>query len=153
MSALLAVDAGLRTGLALFDRSGQLKWCRSHNLGTPVRLKKAAARILFELPDLEYLVVEGGGQLAEIWEHAAERRDVTAMRIQADEWRPEFLLPRERTSGTKAKQAACALVVRIMDQEAWSTPTKPDHDASEAVLIGLWALAKLGWREPLKNNM
>lgn len=153
MSALLAVDAGLRTGLALFDRSAQLQWCRSHNMGNPVRLKKAAARILFELPDLEYLVVEGGGQLAEIWENAARKRHVAVRRVQADQWRPAFLLSREMASGQRAKQAACSLVVRIMRQETWTCPTKPGHDASEAVLIGLWTLIELGWREPLKKPM
>lgn len=40
MSALLAVDAGVRTGLALLDREGRLLWCRSHNLGTTARLKR-----------------------------------------------------------------------------------------------------------------
>lgn len=146
MSALLAVDAGLRAGLALFDRDGRLVWCRSHNLGTPGRLKKAVARILFELPDLEYLVVEGGGRLAGIWEHAARRRNVSCLVVQADTWRGEFLLPRERTSGHEAKSAACRLVARFLREEARVTPTAPRHDAAEAVLIGLWAMSVLGWR-------
>lgn len=145
MAALLAVDAGVRTGLALFDRSGKLVWCRSHNLGNAVRLKKAAARILFELPSLEYLIVEGGGQTAGIWEHAAAKRAVHFQRIQADDWRVDFLLPSQRQSGHKAKAAACALVAAIMRDE-WSSPTIPRHDAAEAALIGLWAAVRLGWR-------
>ena len=146
MSSLLAVDAGLRTGLALLDRQGRLQWCRSHNLGTTVRLKKAAARVLFELPLLEYLVVEGGGQIAGIWEHAASRRGLPCLIVQAHDWRADFLLPREMASGDKAKAAACALLARVVRGEGWSSPTTPGHDAAEAALIGLWAAVRLGWR-------
>lgn len=147
MSALLAVDAGVRTGLALLDRKGRLLWCRSHNLGSTARLKKAAARVLFELPPLEYLVVEGGGQTAGIWEHAAARRGLPCMVIQAPDWREDFLPPRQRVSGRKAKAAACALVTTILRREGWSSPTTPGHDAAEAALIGLWAAVQLGWRD------
>lgn len=150
MTALLAVDAGLRTGLALFSREGRLVWCRSHNLGNPARLKKAAARIIFELDGLHYLVVEGGGRLADIWAQAASRRGIPCQQVQAQTWREAFLLPRERSSGRKAKDAACRLAVEIMRGEC-PAPTVPGHDASEAVLIGLWALAQLGWR-PLSRN-
>ncbi|MDO9583480.1 MAG: hypothetical protein Q7J24_10280 [Desulfomicrobium sp.] len=146
MSALLAVDAGVRTGLALLDRDGRLLWCRSHNLGTTARLKKAAARVLFELPRLEYLVVEGGGPTAGIWDHAAARRGLPCMVILAPDWREQFLLPRQRVSGQKAKAAACALVATILRREGWSSPTTPGHDAAEAALIGLWAAVQLGWR-------
>jgi len=146
MGALLAVDAGVRTGLALLDRDGRLLWCRSHNLGTTTRLKKAAVRVLFELPHLQFLVVEGGGQTANIWEHAAGKRNLPCRIIQALEWREHFLLPRQRVSGQKAKAAACALVATILRREGWSSPTAPGHDAAEAALIGLWAAVQLGWR-------
>lgn len=146
MSALLAVDAGVRTGLALLDRDGRLLWCRSHNLGTTTRLKKAAARVLFELPHLQFLVVEGGGPTAGIWEHAAAKRNLPCRIIQAQDWREHFLLPRQRVSGQKAKTAACALVSTILRREGWSSPTVPGHDAAEAALIGLWAAVQLGWR-------
>ena len=146
MSALLAVDAGVRAGLALLDREGRLLWCRSHNLGTTARLKKAAARVLFELPLLQYLIIEGGGQTAGIWVHAAAKRSLPCMIIQAQDWRADFLLPRHRLSGQKAKAAACALVATILRREGWSSPTTPGHDAAEAALIGLWAAVQLGWR-------
>lgn len=146
MGALLAVDAGVRTGLALLDRDGRLLWCRSHNLGTTARLKKAAARVLFELPHLQFLVVEGGGQTANIWQHAADKRNLPCRIIQAQDWREQFLLPRQRVSGQKAKAAACALVATILRREGWSSPTTPGHDAAEAALIGLWTAVQLGWR-------
>lgn len=147
MSALLAVDAGVRTGLALLDREGRLVWCRSHNLGNTARLKKAASRVLYELPGLEYLVVEGGGPTAAVWEHAAAKRGVSCMRIQAQDWRTDFFIPRQMASGNKAKAAACALVATILRREGWSSPTTPGHDAAEAALVGLWAAVRLGWRK------
>ena len=146
MCALLAVDAGVRTGLALLDREGRLLWCRSHNPGSTARLKKAAARVLFELPQLQFLVVEGGGQTAGIWEHAAAKRNLPCRIVQAQDWREQFLLPRQRVSGQKAKAAACALVGTILRREGWSSPTTPGHDAAEAALVGLWAAVQLGWR-------
>jgi hypothetical protein len=153
MSALLAVDAGIRTGLALFDGNGRLVWCRSHNLGNMTRLKKAAGRILSELPDLEYVVVEGGGQAAGIWEHAAVKHGLIFRLIQAEQWRADFLLPRQRQSGHKAKTAACVLAEKIMRAEGRSSPTPLRHDAAEAVLIGLWAMARLGKRNmPMRTT-
>jgi len=147
MSALLAVDAGVRTGLALLDRRGRMVWCRSHNLGSTARLKKASARTLFELPRLEFLIVEGGGQTADIWVRAATRRNLPHMTIPAEVWRSDFLLPRQMVSGVAAKASACSLVTRILRREGWSQPTTPGHDAAEAALIGLWAAVRLGWRD------
>lgn len=146
MGVLLAVDAGVRTGLALFDSSGHLVWCRSHNLGNTARLKKAATRIVFELPNLEWLVVEGGGIIAKIWENTATKHGLKVRLVQAQEWRTDFLLPRQQCSGSKAKTAACALVQAIMRAEGPSSPTALRHDAAEAMLIGLWAAVNLGWR-------
>ncbi|MBT4053225.1 MAG: hypothetical protein HOE73_09060, partial [Bacteroidetes Order II. Incertae sedis bacterium] len=39
---LLAIDMGLRAGLAVFGRDGKLIWYRSRNYGNRSRLKKAA---------------------------------------------------------------------------------------------------------------
>lgn len=64
---LLAVDAGVRTGMAALDGSGLLLWCRSRNFGSSARLRRAAAGLLDSLPDLGLLAVEGGGRLGEIW--------------------------------------------------------------------------------------
>lgn len=147
MGRLLAVDAGLRTGLALLDGDGRLLWCRSHNLGSTARLRKAAARIMSELPLLRQVVVEGGGSLAGIWEHCAQRREVPCRVIQAQDWREDFLLPREMSSGHAAKVAACRLLGVIVRAEGWTSPTLPGHDAAEAALAGIWMAVRLGWRD------
>lgn len=70
--SLLAVDAGLRCGLALFDlASGQLRWFRSHNFGSAPRLRRAAASLIKETPDVVACVIEGGGMIADPWIKAA----------------------------------------------------------------------------------
>jgi len=68
MKTLLAVDLGLKTGLALFAEQGSLLWYRSHNFGTTERLKRAVPKLLDEIPELAALVIEGGGKLAVIWD-------------------------------------------------------------------------------------
>ncbi len=79
MALLLAVDLGLRTGLALYGQDGRLQWYRSHNFGTAARLRRAVRGLLDELPELTWLVLEGGGHLAEIWKREAERRGMGAL--------------------------------------------------------------------------
>lgn len=146
-AALLAVDVGLHTGLAAFSRPGTLLWFRSHHLGSPAHLRKAAARILHDTPAVEFMVVEGGGSLADIWEHAAQRRGIACMRVHAETWRRYFFPPRDRSSAAKAKDAAVRWVERFIHSEPCAHRA-PRHDAAEAILIGLWALAQLGWRVP-----
>ena len=66
MHSLLAVDVGLKTGTALYGKNGKLRWYRSKNYGSAPNLKRGANALLNEIPDLSYLVLEGGGQLADI---------------------------------------------------------------------------------------
>ena len=68
MNSLLAVDLGLRTGLALYGQSGRLLWYRSNNFGSKDRLRRGASGVLGEIADLGWLVLEGDRALAEIWE-------------------------------------------------------------------------------------
>ncbi len=145
MASLLAVDLGLRTGLALYGQDGRLQWYRSHNFGTPARLRRAARRLLDELPELAYLVLEGGGHLAEIWKREAQRRHIWVRQISAEMWRQCFLLPRQQRSGSRAKASADDMARRII---AWSDarrPTSLRDDAAEAILIGLWGAIDIGW--------
>ena len=104
---LLAVDLGLRTGLALYGEDGRLRWFRSHNLGNAGRLRRAAQRVLAEHGDgLALLVLEGPRDLAEIWQRVAARRGVAARNIAVETWREWLLLPRQRRRGPLAKRHA-----------------------------------------------
>ena len=145
MALLLAVDLGLRTGLALYGRDGRLQWYRSHNFGSASRLRRAVPGLLDELPDLTWIILEGGGRLAEIWKREAERRRIGVRQIGAEAWRQRFLLPRQQRRGSQAKAHAEDVAKRVI---AWSQarrPTSLRDDAAEAILIGLWGALDVGW--------
>lgn len=145
MRRLLAVDAGLRAGLALWDDTGTLHWYRSRNYGARARLKRAAWRAVGEAGPLDALVVEGGGPMADPWLRAADRRDVPARSVDAGAWRERLLLPRDRRSGGDAKDEAVRLARTVIEWAGAPRPTSLRHDAAEAVLVGLWALVDQGW--------
>jgi len=149
MPSLLAVDLGVKTGLALFNGEGRMVWCRSHNFGTIQRLRRGVRRILGDISDLAILVLEGGGTIAEVWEREARRRSLTLYRITAEDWRTRLLYPREQRNGPGAKGHAGHMARRVI---AWSERTQPAtlrHDAAEAVLTGLWGVLEAGWMKEL----
>ncbi|MFN3597469.1 MAG: hypothetical protein ACK41D_09400 [Rubricoccaceae bacterium] len=143
--ALLAVDLGLRTGLAAFAPDGRLCWYRSQNFGTAARLRRGAAAALGALPALSFLVLEGGGAIAEIWKREGERRGLTVRTVDAQTWRRALLLPREQRTGAGAKTAADPLARAVI---AWSGAPAPKgalrHDTAEAIGVGLWGVLQLG---------
>jgi hypothetical protein len=145
VKSLLAVDLGLKTGLALFGEDGKLRWYRSKNFGTTTRLKRAVYSLLKEIPDLAMLVVEGGGGIAEIWEHEADKRGIPVRRITAEDWRKTILFSREQRTGAMAKEKAAQLADSIIAWSGLCRPTAPRHDAAEAILIGLWGVIERGW--------
>jgi hypothetical protein len=144
MSSLLAVDVGLRTGLALYGDGGGLVWYRSQNFGSAPRLRRAVHGMLESLPRLQWLVLEGGGPLADIWEREGTRRGVTIERIGAERWREPLLYDRERRTGAQAKSHAGELARRIIEWSGADRPTSLRHDAAEAIVIGFWAALELG---------
>lgn len=145
MQTLLAVDLGVRTGLALFGDDGRLLRYRSQNFGSAARLKRALPSLLDGDRDLAWLVVEGGGPLADAWEREAARRRIAVRRIGAEEWRRMLLYPREQRSGVQAKSTADGLARRIIDWSGAPRPTSLRHDAAEAILIGFWGVLEAGW--------
>jgi hypothetical protein len=78
----------------------------------PPRLRRGVVTILDEVPDLVWLVLEGGGPLADVWEREGARRAVPALRVAAETWRARLLLDREQRSGPQAKQHADDLAPR-----------------------------------------
>lgn len=148
---LLAVDAGVKTGLALFDSSGKLRWYRSHNMGSVPSLKKAAFHMVETVSDLEYIAVEGGGQIALIWKRVAERNAIKFLMTDALHWRRDLLYSREQRSGEAAKQTAIAMAIRYLKNNGAPPLQTPMHDAAEAILMGIWYCHKLGCLPHLPN--
>jgi hypothetical protein len=153
VACLLAVDIGLRTGLALFRQDGRLQWYRSHNFGTVTRLRRGVRRVLTTLPELTWLVLEGGGPLADVWRREADRRSISVRQISAEAWRERFLYPREQRTGAHAKESATDLARRVI---AWSHARRPTvlrDDAAEAILVGLWGALEVGWLAHLPDEL
>jgi len=153
MSSLLAVDLGIRTGLALYDRDHGLRWYRSHNYGTSARLRRAVHGLLDELAGLEYIIIEGGGPLADIWKREARRRDIEVTITGAEAWRKSFLNPRQQMTGPKAKHSAGDLARKVIEMSHAPRPTSLRHDAAEAILIGLWGMLQVGWMDKIPANL
>ena len=139
---LLAVDLGVRTGLACYGPDGKLRWYRSHNFGSAVRLRRAVPALLEGITDL---IVEGGGALASAWGIEADARGICVMWVGAETWRAAFLYPREQRTGDMAKRRADALARRVIEWSGAPRPTSLRHDAAEAILVGLWGVLALGW--------
>lgn len=145
MPSLLAVDVGVRTGLACYGDDGRLRWYRSQNFGNAARLRRALPGLLDDPPDLARLVLEGGGVLADAWDNAAARRHLEVIRVAAETWRPVFMLSREQRSGAQAKEVAGRLARTVIAWSGARRPTSLRHDAAEAILIGLWGVLQAGW--------
>ena len=119
---LLAVDVGLRTGLAFYDHEGCLLWYRSRHFGSPTHLRRGIIAILNNLPELSWLILEGGGILADIWKSEAKRRKLNFQGINAEQWRQQLLYPREQRHGPEAKKHADYLARRVID---WAGAPRP----------------------------
>jgi transposase len=145
LPSLLAVDVGVRTGLAVYRDDGRLIWYRSRNFGAAARLKRAIPALLHDAFDPEYVVLEGGGPLADHWATASEKHGSHVRRVSAEEWRSAFLLPRDQRSGEQAKRVADGLARRVVEWSDAARPTSLRHDAAEAILIGLWGVIDVGW--------
>jgi hypothetical protein len=150
---LLGVDLGVRTGLALYGDDGRLRWYRSQNFGNAVRLRRGIPALMDEAGDLAYLVVEGGGTLAQAWAREAADRDVGVLWVNAEAWRQTFFYPREHRTGEMAKRRADDMARRVIEWSGARRPTSLRHDAAEAILVGLWGVLQVGWLGQLPINV
>jgi len=153
MGALLAVDLGLTTGLALYDRCGKLRWYRSQHYSNMARLRRAIHGLVGSIPDLEFVLLEGGGDIADLWEREASRRGITVKRVSAETWRRHSLYPREQRSGSAAKNRSRDLARGIVEWSGIRLLKSLRHDTAEAILIGLWGALQMGWLDRLPQAL
>ena len=113
------------------------------------RLKRGAYAVLNDIPDLDWMILEGGGDIAEVWEKEAEKRRVAVRRIGAEQWRERLLYMREQRTGKLAKRNAGDLARRVIEWSGAPRPTSLRHDAAEAILIGLWGVLYVEWLDAL----
>jgi hypothetical protein len=150
---LVAVDLGVRTGVAVYDGTGRLRSVSSRNFGSRRRLRDGAERVLREVGRVDVLVVEGDRDLGRLWATRAGRRGAQAIEVSPERWRATLLHPRERRSGTAAKAAAYPLARAVIAELGERQPTSLRHDAAEAVLVGLWGCLEVGWLERLPASL
>lgn len=137
---LLAVDMGLRTGLAIFGPDGRLVSYRSKHFGSLSELRRGVGTILKESPPLGWLWLEGGGDIATVWEKRCAHLGIDFRQVHASDWRKTLMLPRQQSSGERAKKEAISMARKVIE---WSGAPRPKgplrHDAAEAILVGVHA--------------
>ena len=138
---LMAVDLGLRTGLALFGGDGRLIWYRSRHFANRSALRRGVRGLLSSNPEVGRLVVEGGGPIAVLWRREADRLAIEVRSIAAETWRSSLGLGPDARG---PKGPADAIARRVIDWSKAPRPTSLRHDAAEAILIGLWGLIDAG---------
>ena len=147
---LLAVDLGLRTGLAVYGTEGRLRRYHSQNYGTRTRLKAA---VYEQVRGHALVVAEGSRDLALVWHRAAASAGARFYTTSPRRWRQALLLPREYRSGAAAKAHAETLARAVITWSGLPGPTALRHDAAEAILIGLWAVLNEGWLATLPSEL
>lgn len=150
---LLAIDLGLRGGMALFGQDGRLRWYRSQHFGSVTQLRRAATHIIGETQNLQWILSEGDYSLAAVWERVAMKQQVRVQRVSAQAWRGDLLDGSERQSTADTKKNAVAMARRIIDWSDLAQPASLRHDAAEAILIGLWGVMQVGWLDALPEPL
>ncbi len=145
MNRLLAIDLGVRTGLALFNSDCKLEWYRSQNYGNKERLSRDVYSILKNIPELRLIIIEGGGPLFKIWKKEAIRLDIELRQVQAHEWRKDMLYKREQRNKKMAKQHAIQYASKVIEKLSATKPVSLTDDVAEAILTGYWVLKKEDW--------
>jgi hypothetical protein len=156
-ASLLAIDLGLRCGLAWYVRDSQtevrLVRHRCTEFHTRTRLRAAVMGVLGEVPGLVGVVAEGDRGLWAIWEKGAAARGIGIACVSPERWRRGLWGASAPTSGKDAKAWALrvaegdgrrgeeGLVGRFGARGA----TRMRTDAAEAVCLGFWAAREAGW--------
>jgi hypothetical protein len=105
--------------------------------------------VLDEAGELGYLVVEGGGALAEPWAREAGLREIEVVWVSAEAWRSLLFYPREHRTGEIAKKRADEMARKVIEWSGARRPTSLRHDAAEAILVGLWGVLRVEWLREL----
>lgn len=140
---LLAVDLGVRTAWALYDQEGHLVRFESRNFGGKSKMRTGVPAVLRTFGDIEVVVAEGDSRLGKLWFGC--RKGWETELVSAEQWRADLLTPRQRRSGSTAKQQALEIAARIVRADRCGR-TSLNDDTAEAILLGYWAVKLRGWR-------
>ncbi len=155
---LLAVDLGLRCGLAWWARGvngadGAVRLVRHRctEFHTKARLKAALPGVLAEVAGVVAVVGEGDRGLWAYWEKVSAARGVEAVWVSPETWRVGLWGAGAPVEGVAAKARARVVadggpgVEGLVAQFGGRRATRLRTDAAEAVCIGYWAARVRGW--------
>ena len=137
----------------MYGRDGRLVWYRSQHFADAAALRRGVRHLLNEHGDIAIICIEGGGRFAAIWERTADALGISTRQVAAETWRNALLFARDRRTGVQAKRKANGLARRVIEWSGAPRPTSLRHDASEAILIGLWAVMDAGWLKKLPVDL
>lgn len=167
-SLLMAIDLGLKSGVALFGRNGKLLRYEQFHFQKD-SLDKTVKSLLTTWeqeardhghscdgdidnnpPRVTHLVLEGADSfMLRAWMDATncDKNTVSILRVSPEEWRAELLQEKERLSASNAK-AASRLIARQIVNDFGIMPRhegKFTTDVAEAVCLGFYVCYKMGW--------
>lgn len=146
LAAILAIDLGLRTGLAVWDDRGRLRTWNLIRFRSPRALRDGIRTLVRDLDeDVVLAVAEGDTDLARIWSRALSARDIPVRTVSAHTWRRDVFADRPDLDGKEAKQAAITLARRLIRERADRGAPHLRHDAAEAICLGYWAAWTERW--------
>jgi len=109
--------------------------------------------MLNHIEDLQWLVIEGGGDIVDIWIKEAKKRGIKVKQVRAEVWRQRLLYLRERRSSVHAKKHADGMARQIILWSGIHRPTSLRHDTADAILIGMWGVLEFKIRKKLPDEL
>ena len=165
---LLAVDLGLKSGVALYNKQGKLLRYEQHLFNRDKLDDEIKAIVEGWESDIQSsdtmsssneepwtvtkIALEGGDvAIFNAWDSAA--KDISITRVSPEEWRFHLLSEKERISGAASKAAARLIARQVVSDFGimGNHEGKFKTDVAEAVLLGFYVCKKLGWisRDPI----
>lgn len=141
----MAVDLGLRTGLAVWQRDGTLRTWRQLRYPSRRALRSGLPAVCRVLPPITLLVTEGDASLGGLWRLALGLAEADHWQVQAHDWRSGlFDEPAIRTT-RRAKRSAWELAKTLASRHGARGAPHLRHDVAEAICLGFWAGMQRGW--------
>jgi predicted phosphodiesterase len=163
---LVAVDLGLRTGLALYSEEGRLLEYQNAIYTSEDELRVGCLALLAAWEakyqqvttdeddeaisyHISHVALEGADvALKALWRDMIHDHldDAHILLVKPEEWRADLLLSKEKASGEAAKEAS-RLIARqlVADYGGRLHEGKFPTDVAEAVLLGYHVSRRLGW--------
>ncbi len=83
--------------------------------------------------------------MARLWRRRAQALGIEIEWVCSEQWRRE-VLPHPRQRGYALKEEAIEVALNVIRYYHLSLPRSLNHNAAEAILIGLWGAKQRGWR-------